>query len=107
MKWTQPPISKIYEAIGAVADGRVEVDGNTAKVYSSSRKKYYDVFYDPSKKAIMTNDNGSFWKEGHKDIVDAAKILKSGYSWYQLEPTEIYLIDEAGHGCGRVLCDFK
>src|SRR5687767_9825566 len=62
MKWTHPPIIKIYEALGAVADGRVEVEGTTAKVYSSSRSKYYDVAYEPNAKAIMANDNGSYWK---------------------------------------------
>jgi hypothetical protein len=32
MKWKEPPIIKIYEALGAVADDRVEVEGNSAKV---------------------------------------------------------------------------
>lgn len=62
MKWKHPPLIKIYEALGSVADGRVEVVGNTAKVYSSSGNKFYDVSYDPEKKAIMANDNGSYWK---------------------------------------------
>lgn len=62
MKWKQPPVIKIYEALGAVADGRIEVNGNTAKVFSSSGNKFYDVTYDPAKNAIMTNDNGSYWK---------------------------------------------
>jgi hypothetical protein len=62
MKWSEPPVIKIYEALGAVADGRVEVKGDTAKVYSSSRNKYYDVTYDAAAHAIMTNDNGSYWK---------------------------------------------
>lgn len=51
----------MYEALGSVADGRVHVDGNTAKVYSSSGNKYYDVSYDPDANAIMTNDSGSYW----------------------------------------------
>ena len=62
MKWKHPPIIKIYEALGAVADGRVEVSGNTAKVYSSTRNKYYDVTYDPDQRLIMSNDNASYWK---------------------------------------------
>jgi hypothetical protein len=37
MKWRHPPLIKIYEALGAIADGRVEVNGMTAKVYSSTR----------------------------------------------------------------------
>ncbi len=62
MKWQHPPIIKIYEALGAVADGRVEIAGNNAKVYSSTRNKFYDVMYDPEKQEIMSNDNGSYWK---------------------------------------------
>lgn len=62
MKWKQPPIIKVYEALGAVSDGRMEIEGNTAKVYSSSRGKFYDVIYDPEKRAIMANDNGSYFQ---------------------------------------------
>ncbi len=43
MKWKHPSITKIYEALGAVADDRVLVSGNSAKVYSSSRNKFYNV----------------------------------------------------------------
>lgn len=62
MKWKLPSKTKIYEALSAVADGRVEVDGNSAKVYSSSRNKFYDVSYDSVKGEIMCNDNSSYWK---------------------------------------------
>jgi hypothetical protein len=52
---------KVYEALGCVADGRIEVVGNGAKVYSSSRGKFYSVVYDPTQNAIMANDNASFY----------------------------------------------
>jgi hypothetical protein len=61
MKWKTAPIIKVYEALGSIADGRIELDGNSAKVYSSSRNKYYDVVYEPNQNAIAVNDNGSFW----------------------------------------------
>ena len=61
MKWKRPPLNKVYEALGAVGDDRIKIDGNTAKVYSSSGNKFYDVTYDPDKNAIMANDNGSYW----------------------------------------------
>lgn len=94
MKWKHPSITKIYEALGAVADGRVEVSSNTAKVYSSSRNKYYDIVYDPDKNQIMSNDNSSFYKGelGYPSIAflmsikalscddNAANILK-GIAW--------------------------
>jgi len=60
--WKTPPVIKVYEALGAIADGRVEMVGeNAVKVYSSDGSKYYDVSYDPETRAIMANDNGSYW----------------------------------------------
>ncbi len=63
MNWKTPHIIKIYEALWALADTRIEVIGNTAKVYSSSRWKYYEVIYDPEKQALMCNDNASYYNE--------------------------------------------
>lgn len=77
MKWKCPPIIKIYEALGSIADDRVEVSNNTAKVYSSSRNKFYDVNFDPEQKAIMTNDNGSYWK-GYLGYPAIAFLMKIG-----------------------------
>jgi len=61
MKWQPSNIIKVYEALGSLADGRVEVSGNSAKVYSSSGNKYYDVIYDPATNAITSNDNASYY----------------------------------------------
>jgi hypothetical protein len=61
MKWKLPPKIKIYEALGCIADQRIEITENEAKVYSSSRNKFYVVKYDAEKNAIMANDNGSYW----------------------------------------------
>lgn len=61
MTWDIPPLIKVYEALGAIADKRVIVEGNTAKVYSSSHNKYYDVRYDGSSNSITSNDNASYY----------------------------------------------
>lgn len=61
MRWKPSPIIKIYEALGSIGDERVEINGDTAKVYSSSGNKYYDVLYDKEQNAITANDNGSYW----------------------------------------------
>lgn len=82
MKWEHPPITKIYEALGAVADDRIEVEGDVAKVYSSSRNKFYDVSYDPESRAIMANDNGSYWK-GYLGYPSIAYLFKIGVLEYQ------------------------
>ena len=81
MKWYHPPIIKIYEALGAVTDDRVDISGDTAKVYSSTRNKHYDVVYDSNKQAIMANDNGSYWKEylGYPSIAFLMKIEVLSY----------------------------
>lgn len=61
MNWKPPHISKIYEALTAVADGRVEVGENVAKVYSSSRGKYYELMYDVATDSITSNDNTAYF----------------------------------------------
>lgn len=83
-KWRIPPLIKIYEALGAIVDDRILVSGNSAKVYSSSGNKYYDVTYDASKKAIMTNDNGSFWK-GYLGYPAIAYLIKTGTLPYEVD----------------------
>jgi len=77
MKWKHCPTIKIYEELGAVADDRVEASGKAAKVYSSSRSKYYDVAYDPEKQEIMSNDNGSYWK-GYLGYPPIAYLMSIG-----------------------------
>lgn len=81
MKWLHPPIIKIYEALGSIADDRVKISSNSAKVYSSTGNKYYDVIYDPETRAIMANDNGSFWK-GYLGYPSIAFLMKIGILSY-------------------------
>jgi hypothetical protein len=81
MKWKHPSITKIYEALGAVVDDRIEIKGNTAKVYSSSRNKFYNVTYDSKKKQIMSNDNSSYWK-GDLGYPSIAFLMKIGVFSY-------------------------
>ncbi len=73
--WKQPPIIKVYEALGALADKRIEIEGNTAKVRSSTGNKVYTVTYDPKTRAIMCNDNGSYW-QGYLGYPSIAYLLK-------------------------------
>ena len=84
MKWKHPPIIKIYEALGTVADGRIDVVGDSAKVFSSSGKKFYDVLYDPAGQAIMANDNGSYW-QGYLGYPAIAMLFKLGVLEYKSE----------------------
>jgi len=80
--WKEPPITKIYEALGTVADGRLEIGGDYAKCFSSSGNKYYEIRYDEKTNAIMSNDNSSYWQEslGYPAI---AFLLKKGVLEYR------------------------
>ena len=57
--WLMPPRIKILEALGTIADKRIEVNGNRAKVLTG--EKTYAVTFD-GKDSITCNDNGSFYK---------------------------------------------
>ena len=61
--WKIPPPIKIYEALGAVADGRVEIINDfQAKIRSSSGNKTYDVAFNPETRELSVNDNGSYYQ---------------------------------------------
>jgi len=80
MKWKIPPIIKIYEALGCLADNRLE-EGKIIKVFSSSGNKFYTITYSEEENAIMANDNGSYWKGylGYPSITYLMKIEKIKY----------------------------
>lgn len=62
--WHPPHISKVYEALTAIADKRYDLVSNTElKLYSSSRGKYYTVTYDPKTNQIMSNDNTAYYTQ--------------------------------------------
>lgn len=86
MKWKKPPIIKIYEALGAIADERITITetSTSARVYSSSGNKYYEVSYDPENQAIMANDNASYWK-GTLGYPAIAFLLTKGVLQYRAD----------------------
>jgi hypothetical protein len=83
-EWKLPPDVKIYEALGAVADGRIELDDNSARVRSSSGAKFYDVHYDRKSRSIMANDNGSYW-QGYIGYPAIAYLLRIGDITYDYD----------------------
>jgi len=58
--WKIPPIEKIYEAYGALADGRVRVGDGSAQVVSSDGTKAYTVIWEGD--TYSSNDNASYWQ---------------------------------------------
>ena len=61
--WKMPPLAKVYEALGAIGDGRVRIeDAHRAHVTSSDGTKTYDVESSADGAEISSNDNASFWQ---------------------------------------------
>jgi len=77
MLWLLPSRIKVFEALGTLSDGRIEVSGNEGKVFSSSKGKFYSVSFDPAKNAIMANDNGSYWR-GYLGYPSIAFLMNKG-----------------------------
>lgn len=76
-KWDLPPKIKIYEALGSLGDGRLEVINNSGKLYSSSKNKFYQIEFDPNLNAIMCNDNASYYV-GYLGYPAIAFLIKIG-----------------------------
>lgn len=58
-----PPLAKVYEALGAIGDGRVRIeDERRASVTSSDGAKIYTVESSADGMEISSNDNASFWQ---------------------------------------------
>lgn len=76
--WKLPPKAKIYEALSAVADGRVSRAGaHTAEVISSSGTKSYTVEWNDDVSAVTSNDNASYWR-GHLGYPILAVLMHLG-----------------------------
>lgn len=61
--WKLPPRIKIYEALGAVADGRVKPGGEREMlVTSSSGSRVYKVTWSEDRRAYGSDDNGSIFQ---------------------------------------------
>jgi hypothetical protein len=74
--WKMPPLIKVYEALGAVGDGRVKlVDEQTATVASSDGSKIYEVVSDG--RTVSANDNASYW-QGYVGYPAIAVLIARG-----------------------------
>lgn len=76
--WRLPPRAKVFEAFGAVADGRVRLTGpGSATVVSSGGDKTYDVEWSEDGRTISSNDNASYW-QGYLGYPALAVLLERG-----------------------------
>ena len=77
-QWKMPPLVKIYEAVGALGDGRVQLeDEQHASVLSSDRSKTYQVEISADGREISSNDNASYW-QGYLGYPAIAVMLRRG-----------------------------
>jgi hypothetical protein len=74
-----PPIIKVYEALGAIGDGRLRiVDSRRALVTSSDGVKTYEVEVSEDGREISSNDNASYW-QGYLGYPAIAVLLARGF----------------------------
>jgi hypothetical protein len=77
-QWKMPPLVKVYEALGAIGDGRVRiVDARRATVTSSDGSKTYEVETSADGREIASNDNASYW-QGYVGYPAIAVLLTRG-----------------------------
>ena len=78
--WKLPPAAKVYEAFGAVADGRVHLGApGQAEVVSSGGDRRYTVEWTDDLATIAANDNASYW-QGYLGYPAVAVLLAVGRS---------------------------
>ena len=58
-----PPKVKVLEALGAIGDKRIKIEGNKAIVKSSTGEREYRVYYYPEKNAAWSTDNGTRFRK--------------------------------------------
>ena len=76
--WKLPPRAKVFEALSAVADGRVRLAGpGSATVISSGGDRVYDVEWSDDGRTIAANDNASYW-QGYLGYPALAVLLVRG-----------------------------
>src|SRR5438309_5091984 len=81
--WKMPPIVKVYEAIGALGDRRVQIkDRRHAEVVSSDGSKTYHVETSDDGREISSNDNASYW-QGYLGYPAIAVLLMRGLLQYE------------------------
>ena len=77
--WKTPPMEKIHEAYGALADGRVRMDDTSAAVTSSDGAKQYTVNWEGD--TYSSNDNASYW-QGYMGYPLIAVLMMQGLAPY-------------------------
>ena len=84
-EWNLPPKPKIYEALTAVAEGRVRFSGAArAQVVSSTGEKTYTVSWSDDMRRFSSDDNASRW-QGYLGYPIIAVLIVLGKLEYRPE----------------------
>lgn len=75
--WKTPPRAKVYEAMSAIADGRVDLGDTKAEVTSSSGDKKYLIEWSEDGQSISSNDNASYY-QGYLGYPIIAVLMRLG-----------------------------
>lgn len=108
-EWKIPPKAKVYEALGAVADGRVHLLGpRRAEVASSSGERTYSLTWSEDAGTFSSNDNASYWHNsmgypiiavllarGQLDYDPALAVALAGIPWKRLVDANRHDYDQA------------
>ena len=73
-----PPKIKILEALSAIVDGRVSVEGGRAVVVSSDGSRRYRVYVDVERGLAYSDDNGTL-RRGYIGYPIIAVLMVKGY----------------------------
>ncbi len=73
-----PPLVKVYEAMGALGDGRIRIESATRALVSSSEgTKTYEVEVSDRGGSVASNDNASYW-QGYLGYPAIAVLIERG-----------------------------
>ncbi len=81
-----PPRQKVLEAFTAIADGRVQMNGNTAEIASSDGSKTYHVRFDEN--VYASDDPATFW-QGYAGYPVIAVLMKQGKLPYDSDAADL------------------
>lgn len=82
-----PPFEKIYEAFGAIADGRVAMRENSASVHSSNREKVYTVLWEGD--IYRSSDSATYW-QGYPGYPVIVVLMLQGKLPYHVEVAKLF-----------------
>ncbi|MCH5223010.1 MAG: hypothetical protein J1E82_03130 [Muribaculaceae bacterium] len=82
-----PPIEKVFEAWTALADHRIKLEGNEARVSSSDGEKSYSVKF--AGEQYSSDDNATFW-QGYAGYPVIALLMIQGRLPYDEEEARLW-----------------